>query len=304
MHLFQRKSAQQSNSAGYIPLPEGPVSGEILAKSWTVDHSQRKELRKPPTASPATAKEDAEKTTVNPMTLQKDDTAGTSATSSSSLGNLATSAPPPINIRMPDRTTSCQLPPQGQQSTRSIQASNMSLPRWRSGSLPAASFHSDVVHSRLSAELAGNIPARHTPRQGPPVVRITQEHLDMLRQDVASYHSASPALSWLRRLQPDHNSVVVNYSLESDWDDLEAGNSRTPPTAVALGVSRPSSPAIDWLAGTEHSLYQLPLSSTAWLLPVLHAVGYSSAMIGMWSTGRDTRPNVDSSLPQTGKPPY
>lgn len=276
MHLFQRKSAQQSNSAAYIPLPEGPVSGEMLAKSWTVDHSQRKELKKPPIASPVTAK-DTEKTTVNPMTLQKDDVAGTSATSSSSLGNLATSAPPPINIRMPDRTTSCQLPPQGQQSTRSVQTSNMSLPRWRYGSLPAASFHSDVVHSRLSAELAGNIPARHTPRQGPPVVRITQEHLDMLRQDVASYHSASPALSWLRRLQPDHNSVVVNYSIESDWDDLEAGNSRTPPTAVALGVSRPSSPAIDWLAGTERSLYQLPFNSTAWLLPVLHAVGYSTA---------------------------
>lgn len=250
MHLFRGSTAQQANSSGYMPLPQGPVRSDMLAKSWSIDQSKHnKEAKRPPIASPA--KKSTEQPTVNPMALHKDEGAGTSASSASTLGSLAPQAPPPINIRMPERTTSCQLPPQGQQSTRSVQTSNMSMPRWRSGSLPAASFHSDVVQSRLSAELAGGIPARHTVRQGPPVVRITQQHLDMLRQDVASYHSASPALSWMRRFQPDHNSVVVNYPLESDWDDVEAGTSRTPPPSYTPPVSRPSSPAIDWLAGRE-----------------------------------------------------
>lgn len=246
LHLFRCKSAQQATSFGYTPLPEGPVSAEMLAKSWSVDHSQRKELKRPSNPNSAT-KGNAEKTITNPMALQQDDNAGTSGSSSSSLGNLAPLAPPPINITRPSRTTSGQLPPHGQHSTTSVQTSNIGMPRWRSGSLPAASFHSETVHSRLSAELAGSIPARHTPRQGPPVVRITQDHLDMLRQDVATFHSASPALSWMRRFQPDPRSVVVNYALESDWDDLETGTSRTP--TPACPPSRPSSPALDWLAG-------------------------------------------------------
>lgn len=273
MHYFQPSTAQRANSAGYIPLPQGPVRSEMLAKSWSIDQAQRKEAKRPRT--PVAARDNTDQTTVNPMALQKDDGTATSASSSSTLGNLAPQAPPPINIRMPDRTSSCQLPPQGQHSTRSIQTSNLSMPRWRSGSLPAASFHSDIVHSRLNAELAGNIPARHTPRPGPPVVRITQEHLDMLRQDVASCHSASPALSWMRRLQPDHNSVVVNYHLESDWEDVEAGTSHTPPPTYTPPVSHPSSPAIDWLAGVIHFLHFQPAPL---LHPVLHAAALSSLL--------------------------
>lgn len=276
-HLFSRADLQPG-FAGYAPLANAPVTRDVFRKNWKAQPAADLELKgSVTTTGPKTVYSKSLIVTEKPgrdAALQEEDSGESSNSASSSLGNLAPMAPPPINIRRPSRTPSAQLPDRTASiqlpGTISNRSSMAGTPRWRSGSLPAASFHSEAVLSRLNAELAGSsIPAGQASLQGPPVVRISKDHLEMLKCDVASYHAASSAMSWTRRLQPDHRSVVINYPLDND--DIEAGTSLVPTPEPPSTPSRPSSPAIDWMTGglllcapadPSHSVFCI---STSWL---------------------------------------
>lgn len=183
---------------------------------------------------------------------------------SSSLGSLAPQAPPPINIHIPGPApTPFAQPPMGSaRSTWSFQNSNPSASR--RGSLNAASFNPEFLQHYLDADSSVNVLARHNSRPAPPVVRISHNSMDLVKQDVQSFHSSSPAMSWMRRLQPDCSTVVINYPVEYDQDrfqdrlqeDLEYGRSPdlTPSSIPTPSPTRPPSPLPDLTSGTSASL--------------------------------------------------
>ena len=182
------------------------------------------------------------------------------SSNSSSLGSLAPQAPPPINIHIPQSMpTPFSQPLMGSaHSTWSLQNSNAS--GTRCGTMNPASFNTEFLQHYLDADSSVNILARHNSRPAPPVVRVSHNSMDLVKQDVRSFHSSSPAMSWMRRLQPDPSTVVINYPVEYDHDrlqdssqhDLESGRSpdMTPSSIPTPTSTRPPTPLPDLTSGT------------------------------------------------------
>ncbi|KAL0046717.1 hypothetical protein WJX82_008191 [Trebouxia sp. C0006] len=132
-----------------------------------------------------------------------------------------------------------ELPLNSAHSNWSLQNSNYGGSR--RGSMTAASFNPASLQSRLESGVS--ILARHNARLAPPVVRVSQASVDLVKQDVQSYHSSSPAMSWMRRLQPDPSTVVINYPVEYSWEDVESGQSPLPSPVPTPVPTRPPSPS-------------------------------------------------------------
>ena len=245
--LTVQKQTQHAQRDGYNVLPPTPTFGamqELAPKSNSTELAQAKHVSPPDKSGTSPQDYQIMKPSALPVPVAtRSSGSGSGNSSSSSLGNLAQQAPPPINIHPPASMphASSELPLNSAHSTWSIQNSNFGGSR--RGSLTAASFNPESLQSRVDSESAVSILARHKPRQPPPVVRVSHTSLDLVKQDVQSYHSSSPAMSWMRRLQPDAATVVINYPVEYSWEDMESGRSPAPSPVPTPTPTRPPSPS-------------------------------------------------------------
>ena len=248
--LSRQNQTQHAQHEGYSALPPTPRLGPMqdTPKSFNTELSQAKTVESLGKVTDDVQNYEILKPTPLPAAVLPTSSRNSSSISSSSLGSLAPQAPPPINIHPVAPPVSSQLPLESARSTWSIQNSNPAFSR--RGSLTAASFDPETLRTHLDAESGASILARrHSPRKAPPVVRISHNSMDLLKQDVQSYHSSSPAMSWMRRLQPDCSTVVINYPLDYDWDDMESGRSLAATPAPTPTPTCPSSPQPDLVSG-------------------------------------------------------
>jgi len=245
--LASHKKAQHAQHEGYSTLPPTPTFGAMhytdTPKSNTTELSQAKPLDPPQKGGNIPQDSQILKPSALPVPVVSTSSGSGSGNSSSSLGNLAPQAPPPINIHPPSSAppASAEFPLNSAHSNWSLQ--NSTCGGSRRGSMTAASFNPESLQSRLDSESGVSILARHNARQAPPVVRVSQASLDLVKQDVQSYHSSSPAMSWMRRLQPDPSTVVINYPVEYSWEDMESGQSPLPSPVPTPVPTRPPSPS-------------------------------------------------------------
>lgn len=245
--LASHKKAQHAQHEGYSTLPPTPTFGAMhytdTPKSSATELSQAKPLDS--SQKGGTIPQDSQilKPSALPVPVVSTSSGSGSGNSSSSLGNLAPQAPPPINIHPPASAppASAEFPLNSAHSNWSFQNSNYGGSR--RGSMTAASFNPESLQARLDSESGVSILARHNARLAPPVVRVSQASLDLVKQDVQSYHSSSPAMSWMRRLQPDPSTVVINYPVEYSWEDMESGHSPLPSPVPTPVPTRPPSPS-------------------------------------------------------------
>ena len=243
--LASHKKAQHAQHEGYSILPPTPTFGAMhyidTPKSSATELSQARPLDSPRKCGNIPQDSQILKPSALPVPVVS--TSSGSGNSSSSLGNLAPQAPPPINIHPPSSAppASAEFPLNSAHSNWSFQNSNYGGSR--RGSMTAASFNPESLQARLDSESGVSILARHNARMPPPVVRVSQASLDLVKQDVQSYHSSSPAMSWMRRLQPDPSTVVINYPVEYSWEDVESGQSPLPSPVPTPVPTRPPSPS-------------------------------------------------------------
>lgn len=250
--LSKQKQAKHAQRQGYSELASTPRLGPMQdkPKSTATESTHPKpveQLDKPSSLAPETQ---ILKPSMLPATTMH---SAHAIANSSSLGSLAPHAPPPINISAPTATPFAQA---ALGSARSTWSMHNSLPSTtRRGSLTAASFNPEFLQHYLDAD-SNPILARSASRLPPPVVRVTHNSMDLVKQDVQSFHSSSPAMSWMRRLQPDCSTVVINYPVEYDQDrlqeDLEAGRSPdfTPSSIPTPSPTRPPFPLPEATSGT------------------------------------------------------
>lgn len=244
--LSRRQQAKHAQREGYSELPPTPRLGAMQEKPKGLDTelTQPKPAEQPDKSGLVGPELQILKPSVLPATTLY------SSSNNSSLGSLAPQAPPPINISVPGSAAN-QAPLGSARSTWSVHNSNGSVSR--RASLTAASFNPEFLQHYLDADPSVNISARSNSRPPPPVVRVSHNSMDLVRQDVQSFHSSSPAMSWMRRLQPDCYTVVINYPVEYDQDrlqdDLEFG--RTPDlTMPTPSPTRSPSPTPEQPSGT------------------------------------------------------
>ena len=252
--LSYQKQVKHAQRQGYSELAPTPRLGAMQEKpkSFATEAHQPKLAEQPDKTGSFAPEVQILKPSVLPATTMHSPLA-TSA--SSSLGSLAPQAPPPINICAPSSTATpfAQVPIGSARSTWSMHNSNTSATR--RGSLSAASFNPEFLQHYLDAESNVNPLARSSLRPPPPVVRISHNSMDLVRQDVQSFHSSSPAMSWMRRLQPDRSTVVINYPVDYDQDrlqdNLELGRSPdfTPPSIPTPSPTLPPSPRPELSSG-------------------------------------------------------
>ncbi|KAL3145808.1 hypothetical protein ABBQ38_015185 [Trebouxia sp. C0009 RCD-2024] len=216
----RQQQAKHAQREGYSQLPPTPRLGAMQEKPKALDTelTQPKPAEQPDKSGFVGPELQILKPSVLPATTMH------SSSNSSSLGSLAPQAPPPINISVPGSAAG-QAHVGSARSAWSVHNSNGSFSR--RASLTAASFNPEFLQHYLDSDSSGNIPARSNTRPPPPVVRVSHDSMDLVRQDVQSFHASSPAMSWMRRLQPDCYTVVINYPVEYDQDrlqdDLESG---------------------------------------------------------------------------------
>ena len=243
--LASHNKAQHAQHEGYSTLPPTPTFGAMhytdTPKSSATELSQARPLDSPRKGGNIPQDSQILKPSALRVPVVSTSSGSGSGNSSSSLGNLAPQAPPPINIHPPSSAppASAELPLNSAHSNWSLQNSNYGGSR--RGSMTAASFNPASLQSRLESGVS--ILARHNARLAPPVVRVSQASLDLVKQDVQSYHSSSPAMSWMRRLQPDPSTVVINYPVEYSWEDVESGQSPLPSPVPTPVPTRPPSPS-------------------------------------------------------------
>ena len=257
--LSKQKQAKHAQRQGYSELASTPRLGPMQDKPKGVaaESTHPKPAEQPDKPSSLAPETQILKPSTLPATTMH---SALATANSSSLGSLAPQAPPPINISAPGpAANSFVQAPMG--SARSTWSMHNSLPSaTRRGSLTAASFNPEFLQHYLDADSNPNL-ARSASRPPPPVVRITHTSMDLIKQDVQSFHSSSPAMSWMRRLQPDCSTVVINYPVEYDQDrlqeDLEAGRSPdfTPSSIPTPSPTRPPSPLPDATSGIHPALY-------------------------------------------------
>lgn len=243
----RQQQAKHAQREGYSQLPPTPRLGAMQEKPKALDTelTQPKPAEQPDKSGFVGPELQILKPSVLPATTMH------SSSNSSSLGSLAPQAPPPINISVPGSAAG-QAHVGSARSAWSVHNSNGSFSR--RASLTAASFNPEFLQHYLDSDSSGNIPARSNTRPPPPVVRVSHDSMDLVRQDVQSFHASSPAMSWMRRLQPDCYTVVINYPVEYDQDrlqdDLESG--RHPDlTPSSLPTPSPTrSPLPEQVAGT------------------------------------------------------
>lgn len=269
--LSKQKQAKHAQRQGYSELASTPRLGPIQdkPKGIAIESTQPKPAEQQPD-KPSSLAPDMQilKPSTLPATIMH---SALASANSSSLGSLAPQAPPPINISPPGPTAN----PFGQAqvgSARSTWSMHNSLPSTtRRGSLTAVSFNPEFLQHYLDAE-SNVMLARSTSRPPPPVVRVMHNSMDLVKQDVQAFHSSSPAMSWMRRLQPDCSTVVINYPVEYDQDrlqeDLEAGRSPdfTPSSIPTPSPTRPPSPLPDATSGIHPGLYTRCERNTCMLL--------------------------------------
>ena len=256
--LPYQTQAKNAQLIGYTELPPTPKLGAMQE----TEKGANTELTQP---QPAEQQEKPGFEAQEPQILKPSVLPATTmhsphtSSNSSSLGSLAPQAPPPINIHAPQATATpfAQAPMGSARSTWSFHNSNPSVSR--RGSLNPASFNPEFLQHYLDVE-SNVILARHNSRPAPPVVRVSYNSMDLVKQDVQSFHSSSPAMSWMRRFQPDHSTVVINFPVEYDQerfqdrfqDDLESGRSPdlTPTSIPTPSPTRPTSPIPDLTSGT------------------------------------------------------
>ncbi|DBA80600.1 TPA: hypothetical protein ACH3X1_007859 [Trebouxia sp. C0004] len=245
--LASHKKVQHAQREGYSTLPPTPTFGAMhytdTPKSSATELSQAKPYDSSPKGGNIPQESQILKPNALPVPVVSTSSGSGSGNSSSSLGNLAPQAPPPINIHPPSSAppASAEFPLNSSHSNWSVQHSNYGGSR--RGSMTAASFNPQSLQSRLDSESSVSILARHNARQAPPVVRVSQASLDLVKQDVQSYHSSSPAMSWMWRLQPDPSTVVINYPVEYSLEDVESGQSPLPSPVPTPVPTRPPSPS-------------------------------------------------------------
>ena len=252
--LSHQKQAKHAQRQGYSELAPTPRLGAMQEKpkGFAAEAAQPTLAERPDKPGSLAPEVQILKPSVLPATTMHSPLA---ASNSDSLGSLAPQAPPPINIGAPSSTATpfAQAPVGSARSTWSVHNSNTSATR--RGSLSAASFNPEFLQHYLDPDSNVNTPARSESRPPPPVVRISHNSMDLVRQDVQSFHSSSPAMSWMRRLQPDRSTVVINYPVEYDQDrlqdDLELGRSPdfTPSSIPTPSPSHPPSPQPELSSG-------------------------------------------------------
>ena len=252
--LSHQKHAKHAQLQGYSELAPTPRLGAMQEKpkGFATEPPQPKLAEQPDKPGSLAPEMQILKPSVLPATTMHSPHA---FSSSSSLGSLAPQAPPPINICAPSSTATpfAQAAVGSARSTWSMHNSNTSATR--RGSFTAASFNPEFLQHYLDADPNINTLARSNSRLPPPVVRISHNSMDLVRQDVQSFHSSSPAMSWMRRLQPDRSTVVINYPVEYDQDrlqdDLEYGRSPdfTPSSIPTPSPTHPPSPRPELSSG-------------------------------------------------------
>ena len=258
--LSHRQQAKHAQREGYSELAPTPRLGAMQEKPKGLDTelTQPKPIEQQDKSGFMVPETQILKPIVLPVTTIHSPLA---TTNSSSLGSLAPQAPPPINICPPGSTgTPFGLAPMGSaRSTWSNYNSNTSVSR--RGSLTAASFNPEFLQHYLDADSSVNTLVRRNSRPPPPVIKVSHNSLDLVKQDVQSFHSSSPAMSWMRRLQPDCSTVVINYPVEYDndrlQDDLELGRSPdfTPASIPTPSPTHPQSPRTELTSGIWATLY-------------------------------------------------
>ena len=257
------KQAKNAQLEGYTELPPTPRLGAMqeTAKGANAELSQPQPAEQQDKSGFQAQEPQILKPNVLPATTMHSSHA---SSNSSGLGSLAPQAPPPINIHAPQPTATpfAHAPMGSARSTWSFHNSNASVSR--RGSLNPASFNPEFLQHYLDAE-SNVILARHNSRPAPPVVRVSYNSMDLLKQDVQSFHSSSPAMSWMRRLQPDHSTIVINYPVDYDQerlqdrfqDDLESGRSPdfTPTSIPTPSPTRATSPIPDLTPGSDQPLH-------------------------------------------------
>ena len=253
--LSHQRRAKNAQRQGYSELAPTPRLGAMQEKpkAFATEPPQPKPTEQPDKPGSLAPETQILKPNVLPATTMHTPHA---SDNSNSLGSLAPQAPPPINICAPSSTAIpfAQAPVGSARSTWSMHNSNTSATR--RGSLTAASFNPEFLQHYLDADSNVSTLARSNSRLPPPVVRVSHNSIDLVRQDVQSCHSSSPAMSWMRRLQPDCSTVVINYPVEFDQDrlqdDLELGRSPdfTPSSIPTPSPTHPPSPRPELTSGT------------------------------------------------------